>query len=459
MRASDYIIKIKTGDKGKYLLVHGYTGATDIVNENVVKFLQNIKILRNSISDETFNILKRRGYLTDKTAKEEREYLRKMSDTLQAIHIRRDPKNFYFIPSYNCNFRCPYCYESKISKNGLEWSRDTMTEEMADKAFSVIDKFKLKSTIAKTLNLYGGEPFMAINKEIVEYILEKGLSAGFVFAAITNGYELNIFKDYLGPDKIGKVQITLDGPPEYHNRSRYLQDGSGTFNKIAKNISLALNKKVKVNIRTNVDKNNFSALKELVEIFEKRGWRGDNNFSAYIALKRAHGIEEKCNTYKREGDLLNDWLSMTAKFPNIKIGTIDHGLKKKFNDSIRNKTVLRFKSSFCGANSSMYLFDPIGDIYTCWDVVKQDECIVGKYYPHFELDEQALNNWHGRYVGRLEKCSKCRYALYCGGGCEGATYFESGQFFSNNCNDFPKLFKEYLLQVYEANTPLSGSNN
>lgn len=40
-RTSDYIIYVKLPETGEFLLVHGYTGAIDLVQPNVVEFLKH----------------------------------------------------------------------------------------------------------------------------------------------------------------------------------------------------------------------------------------------------------------------------------------------------------------------------------------------------------------------------------------------------------------------------------
>lgn len=56
---------------------------------------------------------------------------------------------------------------------------------------------------------------LAENKEIVSYIINEGITRGYKFVAITNGYDLDCYGDLLSPDKIYKVQITVDGPKNY----------------------------------------------------------------------------------------------------------------------------------------------------------------------------------------------------------------------------------------------------
>lgn len=71
LRASSYIIPVKLeSEEGKYMLIHGYTGAMDIVSEDLLNSIMDI----NSVSDlssETLQILKTRGYITTKSQDEE----------------------------------------------------------------------------------------------------------------------------------------------------------------------------------------------------------------------------------------------------------------------------------------------------------------------------------------------------------------------------------------------------
>ena len=112
---------------------------------------------------------------------------------------------------------------------------------------------ELRSSI---LTLYGGEPLLAENKEIVNYIVEEGVKRGYKFNAITNGYELEHYLDLLSPTKICKLQITIDGPKAIHDTRRIHYKDYGTFDKIIHNISMALKKNIKVSVRMNTDNHN-----------------------------------------------------------------------------------------------------------------------------------------------------------------------------------------------------------
>lgn len=126
MRTSGYIICIKMPDCDKYILVHGYSGAVDIVHEDIVKFLKanegrnkNKLINKELISVNTIKLLNERGYLTDKTLKEEKKYIKKIGKVLHRLYDSKIP-GILFIPTYECNLRCFYCVTKHlVLNNGL----------------------------------------------------------------------------------------------------------------------------------------------------------------------------------------------------------------------------------------------------------------------------------------------------------------------------------------------------
>jgi uncharacterized protein len=213
-RFSSYTISVDLENTdNKVMLVHGYTGAIDISNKTIVSFLKSNKFFSKEnapFSDNTWDRLLSRGYITTKTKEEELAYVARMANTYHRHN--KLFSNFVFIPSYNCNFRCPYCVETKISKMGEQWSKRTFTKEMVDKAFKAIDEvapyiqFNLKEIL-----FYGGEPLLKENRDIIKYMVEKGHSSGYKFKAITNGYDLKHFKELLSENLIYTLQITVDG--------------------------------------------------------------------------------------------------------------------------------------------------------------------------------------------------------------------------------------------------------
>ena len=117
LRTSSYIIPVKLeSEEGKYMLIHGYTGAVDIVTEDLLEEIKNINSVSN-LSSDTLQILKERGYITTKSQSEEYTYVARIA---KALHRKCEVLStvFTWVVTYNCNFRCPYCFESRKNKDG-----------------------------------------------------------------------------------------------------------------------------------------------------------------------------------------------------------------------------------------------------------------------------------------------------------------------------------------------------
>lgn len=89
-------IKLENSD-GQYMLLHGYTGALDIVHEDIATFLQSN---RNQLDPSNFpfdtkiwETLINRGYITQKSKTEEREHVIKLANLL---HKRNKLLHNYF---------------------------------------------------------------------------------------------------------------------------------------------------------------------------------------------------------------------------------------------------------------------------------------------------------------------------------------------------------------------------
>ncbi len=275
IRQSAYTIVVPL-NKELFILLHGYSGAIDVVNEKIVSILErNIFNIEKSIDSDLIKVLLKRGYLTTKTIEEEQAYVERLA---QALHRKEKllTASFTVLITYNCNFRCPYCFER--NSDVIKLHNNVMNKGMADNMFKCIENI-LSTKQGSTTNilLYGGEPLLAENKSVVTYIVNEGEKRGYTFKAITNGYDLDIFSNLLAPNKIGSIQVTIDGMETMHNSKRVHKDGIPTFSKIVSNIGLALNNNVKVTVRYNTDKSNIEDLIQLSDYFETIGYTKNSN--------------------------------------------------------------------------------------------------------------------------------------------------------------------------------------
>lgn len=409
-RKSSYTITVCVDEKDKqYMLIHGYTGAIDLVSEQLLITLNSFSN-ENEFEPDVFQTLLKRGYLTEKTEDEERDYLKRMAMAL----FKRDTfsrKGFTFLVTYNCNFCCPYCFEKEIANE-----KAVFTKEMVDKAYHAIMQIASEEKLrSKGITLYGGEPLLRSNKKIVSYIIERGKEFGFTFSAITNGYDLEYYEDLLSEDAIRFLQITVDGIKERHNGRRVHRDGFSTFDKIVNNIGIALNKGVRVSVRVNTDRNNVNDLEELQALFTKMNYMDNELFSINTALLKNYS-KDTVNAYQYFSE--KDFIEWNKEHP-LKISCQDYGAYMRIYSAIKNKQPLSFRSTFCSAQTTGFVLDPLGNIYTCWEVVNQEKHCVGNYASSDTINwnTEVLDTWRNVYISDNPACSVCKYALLCGGGC------------------------------------------
>lgn len=409
-RKSSYTITVCVDETEKqYMLIHGYTGAIDLISENLYSILNSFSH-ENEFNPEILQTLLDRGYLTEKTEEEEQDYFKRLATAL----FKKDTllhKGFTFLVTYNCNFCCPYCFEKGISKE-----KAVFTKEMVDKAYRAVTEISSDERLcAKNITLYGGEPLLKENKEIVSYIISRGKEQNFTFSAISNGYDLEYYEDLLSPEDIKFIQITIDGISERHNQRRIHRLGVPTFDKIVKNIGIALNKGVRISVRINTDKNNADDLIELQKIFTNLHYTENSLFSIDSALLKNYSTDTK-DTYQyfSEKEFI-EW----HKTHELKISCQDYGTYRKIYSAIKETNPLSFRPTFCGAQTSGFVLDPFGNIYTCWEIVNQKEHCIGNYDSNDGIvwDTNILDKWRQVHVIHNTSCSKCKYALLCGGGC------------------------------------------
>lgn len=481
LRASSYIIYVDLpGDDDQWLLLHGYTGAYDRVSRRVAAFVRSREARKvpkplygawepdelQPATDwtpavETIDRLKKRGYLTTKTPDEEQAFFVRLVEAYHSQQMRSVP-HYVIMPTYDCNLRCHYCFQDHL-RTDPKYRKilRVMTPSMADRIMAAFPD--IEATVheipreverLRKFTLFGGEPLLARSRHTIEHIVRTQQALGpCEFGAVSNATELDAFADLLGPGGISWVQITIDGPPKSHDRRRIFADQSGSFDLIARNLELALEREAKVMVRVNVDRSNFDELQELAGIIEAKGWSQSPFFSAYIAP--VHDYSGTGNAGDRP-QFFNSWeltqmldaLHRVDKRTRV-FSRVDGGMRARVRSIFESKGADSARSAFCGAHLGMYLFDALGDIYACWDRTGEERLRIGRVLDDgkFELNELS-GQWRSRNVAANSTCRQCRFALNCGGGCAVLAEGASGTIMSNFCDAFGKRFRAVVAEEY-----------
>ena len=250
MRASTYeiILPLVQGNeeiKDRALLVNGLYSSFDLVTkEEAEKFAaEDFAALPVALRER----LLLRGHLTRKNEAEEIADM-KLIGRIHRMIPARAGIGIIVMPTYDCNFRCPYCYEQHRLKNGQEWLENTMSHEMIEAVFAAVENYKARGYAVGSCTLYGGEPFLAKNIAVVREIAEHCKSLGLSMDAITNGYDLEEYLDFLVEYNCKELQVTVDGVGEINDRRRIHKDGKPTYDRILKNVELALQRGVQIHL-------------------------------------------------------------------------------------------------------------------------------------------------------------------------------------------------------------------
>lgn len=482
LRTSTYTIYVDLPDEpDDMLLVHSYTGAFDKVSRRVATYVRSLEVKRppkplfgtwgseprldaedevQEPSDETIRELVNRGYLTLLSAEKEREFFTRF---VEALHEqgRKKPPSYLFMPSYDCNLRCSYCFQDHMrTDTAYRHLLRTMTRETVDRIFQALPKIEALHECGEPegeteIGLFGGEPLLARHRPIVEYLIHKAQErAPSTFWAISNGTELDFWEDLLGPGpgKISGLQITLDGPPEEHDQRRVYADGSGSWDRIVDNVTRALELGVVVTLRTNVDRTNFDRLPELASAILEQGWDEFPNFVTQVAPIHSyeHGSVDQETVF--DSFVLDRALTeLRQQRPETAVlGRVDDGTRRQAREIFQGRLTPSLKPAFCAAHTGMYIFDAFGDVYACWEKTGDARIRIGHVDEAGELTLNGAEHglWRHRTVTTNPVCLQCRYSLFCGGGCAVLALGARGELYKNYCDGFGKRFRTSVAEAY-----------
>jgi uncharacterized protein len=374
-------------------------------------------------------------------------FLENEIDRLYSIKTRRDgyitSLSMMIIPTFNCNFNCYYCYESKHNL-GYMMSNYTM-----DQIINYVANTIKPTTKYFNVCWYGGEPLLSMSN--IRYLSDSFIKISDdnnikYFATMpTNGFLLNnkLLKELINY-RVKYFQITIDGPPHIHDRNRILKNGKGTFCKIINNIKNAIQYDIKIIIRINIDKNNLFAIKELLQYLK------DNNIIDYVEI--IFGIISVYgNVCKYQNKNTLSQLDILNHLKNINANEIVN-----INRSIYRPIP---ESKGCTANAKYSMIvGPKGEIYKCPKVVGINSEICG-HINKVDFNNANMKKWMKVDRLKIEQCAKCSMVPICGGdACPFEFIINKKKINSCNLEERHQNYIDFLHILYEREIIKSGQN-
>ncbi|AOK91350.1 radical SAM protein [Paenibacillus jamilae] len=329
--------------------------------------------------------------------------LEQMEQRFTKIRNQEDRLNLTILPTFNCNFRCSYCYEKLTEKSGNRAFTDGIQQDILSYVQQSMQDPHLKYV---SVNWTGGEPLLEFNK--VTALMEKmnamavANQVEIVHNMVSNGYLLTrkraqILKD-LG---LKKIQITLDGSRSNHDQRRVLTNQQGTFDKIINNIRDSCDL-IHMVLRSNVDHRNVGSFDEYIEYLGKQDFK--HKVDIYFS---------PTTDYDTGGCSSSGGCFANKEFSGI----ILELYSKALNNGLHISYYPKYEPVICAAISkNAMVIQPDGWIQKCWDTVGNPKHAIG-HISDVAKAKRDKDKWMEFTPYTVPKCRSCSVLPLCGGGC------------------------------------------
>ncbi len=320
-----------------------------------------------------------------------------------------------------CNLACTYCYKEDLSSVAAGTRMDVKV------AVAAIDWLFGQPDLPERLNVvfFGGEPLVSrsVLVSVVAYARRRAATANrhIHFSLTTNGTLLTEeVIDFLVANRVG-VTVSMDGPPELHDRRRVTVSGKGTYRSVAANVRRLLDRQVlqpvgaRVTLTTGVTDvvGIFRHLTEEVGFAEVGFAPATADVPAAFGLDGA-GMEEVMAGLEELGELFQEEAVQGRRlgFTNMLqlLRNLRHGSRKLVP---------------CGAGVSMLAVDTDGTFRLCHRFCGSGAGGFGGV--DGGLDRPALVEHFERVVHRNSRaCAQCCIRNLCAGGCYHESHVRCG---------------------------------
>lgn len=422
MKISKYVSFIELNSK-KTILFNTFNGKLIMIDSSIISRLKTTvseEELRE-IFNEYFEFIKINFFVN---CEEDKEYLK---NWLIDNQRNKDRLTITILTTQACNLACVYCYQQGIVNRKLHMN-EQVAYAVQEWAINLIKLNKPKEVI---FHFYGGEPLLNIEilDKIIPNIIEVTEANGGRFSSYTttNGTLLSYENiQRLKKWNLDNAQISIDGPAEIHNMRRPYVNGEGSYEKIMKNVKIALDENINIVIRINLDKHNTDKVDELFEEMRRRGFHEYNNLQ--VNLEIVSPIMNPSDHCRKYTFLENDEL-------NVLVEMWKHQVEYGFPI----KSIMPIDSACENLIENSYTISSNGDFYMCPGFVGIQESILGNILEN-GLDTNKYNMLLGKRA--WEHCMDCEYAPICQGGCKMCSYVVHKEY------GVPYCRKEFVSAVY-----------
>ena len=401
--ASRYNIRATTED-GRLVLWNTLKGSMIVLRGDQAEAVKTLLTRRGfeAPKEGIVEYLADQGFLVKKEANEYRQFQRLFGEQ----HYQNNLLELILLPSEDCNFRCTYCYEDFARGTMEPWVRQGVRKMVEQRIHQGLRHLEVR--------WFGGEPLygMAALEDLAPFFVEACAENGLTYRSqmTTNGYLLTPdMASRLFEWEIRRFQVTIDGPPEYHDKSRPTRDGGETFATIFENLKALRDRdeSFHVDLRVNFDRKNAPELGRFFDMAAEE-FSGDWRFRMHLkAVGRWGGPNDA------QLDVCTDDAGAVAAY-------LAHEAERRGIDVRGNlRDANRFGSEVCyAARPYNLIIGATGKLMKCTIVLdSEDFNVVGQLNADgsLEFDDDRFALWTEPAFEDDKKCQKCVVAPLCQG--------------------------------------------
>ncbi|MEE8732367.1 MAG: radical SAM protein [Eggerthellaceae bacterium] len=368
------------------------------------------------------------GFLTAATPREE---LARQQELFQRQRHGHTRFVISIVPTYACNYRCPYCYERDLPAKPAGFMSDKTLDEIAAFIRARYDAHPFQTL---EVQWYGGDPSLCLDVVKKGADLFRGIcaerGAAYESMMLTNCNRIDAEAAQLIADcGISTLFLTIDGPEEHHNRRRVAADGSNSYERVIQAARYARELGISILATMNVDRMTLPLFRDFAQkLLDEEG----------IVLAPAK-LNDYCGTFGTgafcppEFDLYTHEEYARARFELIDKGHMT---------TADLRAMLLPHTHFCnGQRDDCFVIDLAGDVYKCDGWVGQREHAL---FNLMSDDAGAQPDVVTHDATTTPACEACALLPICQGSCIWERVCAEGETGSVPCHPLKTTLADYL---------------